>query len=182
MRARCGGADPRDRVPLRHVALPLLEELRLQTGQTVHLAIADGADVVFLERLQTLPGIPLLGERQRRMPLHSTSAGKALAAFSPEVAQDRVDAGFPAMTEHTVTSATEWAAALDRVRRHGYAVSDSENRLGLASVAAPVLDGRGTAIAAVSVAGPSEVILGNLDRYTRVVSRTAARLRSRVGR
>jgi len=170
-----------DRAPVRHLALPLLEELRLRTGHTAHLAIADGPDVVFVERIQALSGIALFGERQRRVPLHTTSAGKALAAFNPEHSRARVEAGFPALTSHTIRSAEEWTACLAEVVGRGLAVSDSENLTGLASIAAPVIDTSGLAVAAVSVAGPSPAILGSLDRHARVVMVTAARLSQRLG-
>jgi DNA-binding IclR family transcriptional regulator len=176
------GQLAQDREPLRHAALPLLEELRMATGLTVHLAIPVGADVVFIERLQTLRGMPLLGERQRRMPSHSTSAGKVLAAFDPDVALAREKAGFPRLTPVTIANVAEWRRALDAVRRTGIAVSDSENRPGLASVAAPVRDVGGRAIAAVSVAGPSSFVLDKVDRAGRVVSLTAAKLAARIGR
>ena len=146
-----------------------------------HLAIADGPDVVFVERIQALSGIALFGERQRRVPLHTTSAGKALAAFNPENSRARVEAGFPALTSHTIRSAEEWTACLAEVVGRGLAVSDSENLTGLASIAAPVIDTSGLAVAAVSVAGPSPAILGSLDRHARVVMVTAARLSQRLG-
>lgn len=170
-----------DRVPLRHVALPLLEEVRLRTRQTTHLSIADGSDVVFVERLPSLSGIPLLGERTRRVPLHTTSAGKVLAAFNPTVAQARAEAGFPTMTDRTIGSAAQWEDCLADVRRRGSAVSDSENLQGLASVAAPIIDASGVAVAAVSIAGPASDVVGNADRHARVVMVAAARLSRRLG-
>jgi len=170
-----------DREPLRHLALPLLEEVRLRTGQTTHLSIADGPDVVFVERLQSLSGISLLGERRRRVPLHTTSAGKAMAAFNADVSRARADAGFPALTDRTVRSAAQWEDCLAVVRRRGVAVSDSENMPGLASVAAPVIDTSGRAVAAVSVAGPTAIVIGDVDRYARVVMVASARLSRRLG-
>lgn len=170
-----------DREPLRHLALPLLEEVRLRTRQTAHLSIADGPDVVFVERLPSLSGIALLGERHRRVPLHSTSAGKALAAFNADVSQARVAAGFPRLTDRTIASAEAWEDCLADVRRRGSAASDSENLLGLASVAAPVIDTSGVAVAAVSVAGPTSDVIDHLDRHSRVVMIAAARLSQRIG-
>jgi len=170
-----------DRVPLRHVALPILEEVRLRTRQTTHLSIADGVDVVFVERLPSLSGIPLLGERRRRVPLHTTSAGKVLAAFNPAVARSRAEAGFPMLTDRTIGSAQGWEECLADVRRRGSAVSDSENLRGLASIAAPIIDTSGAAVAAVSIAGPTADVMGNLDRHARVVMVAAARLSRRVG-
>lgn len=175
------GQLARDRVPLRRTALPLLEELRIASGQTVHLAIADGPDVVFLERLQTLRGMPWLASRQRRMPLHTTSVGKVLAAYDPDLAAVRAAAGFPRLTPRTIGSAREWQDALAAIRKVGYAVSDSENQFGLATIAAAARDSSGRSRAAVSVAGPSQVIMANVDRLSRVVVLTANKLSHRLG-
>jgi DNA-binding IclR family transcriptional regulator len=175
------GQLAQDRVPLRHAALPLLEEVRLATGLTVHLAIADGADVVFLERMQTLRGIPLLGDRRRRMPAHTTSAGKVLAAFDPRVAQACLDAGLVQMTPRSIHDPAAWKTTLERVRRDGFAVSVDENEDGLASIAAPVRDASGRARAAVSVAGPSATVLPTIDRTSRVVRLAASKLTRRLG-
>jgi DNA-binding IclR family transcriptional regulator len=175
------GQLAQDRLPMRHVALPLLEELRLTTGHTVHLSIADGPDVLFLDRLQTLRGIPLVGERPRRIALHATSAGKVIAAFDPAARAAREKAGFIKLTAHTIGTKQEWDQALDQIRRTGFAVSDSDAQLGLASVAAPVRDGQGRARAAVSVAGPSAVVAADTDRLSRVVILTAAKLAHRLG-
>jgi IclR family transcriptional regulator, KDG regulon repressor len=174
------GQLAQSRAPLRQAALPLLEDLRMATGQTAHLSVADGADVVFLERLQTLRSIPLLGSRDRRMPVHTTSAGKVLAAFDPVVASARAAAGLPALTDATVTSLAAWERLLEDVRRKGYAFSSGENRPGLASVAAPVRDSSGRARAAVSVAGPSAAFEGYVERIARAVIITANKLAHRL--
>lgn len=176
------GQLAQDRLPTRHSALPVLEELRVNSGQTVHLSTADGPDVVFLERLQTLRGIPLLGERHRRMPLHSTSAGKILAAYDDQVAEARVRAGFPRLTDRTLDTPERWSAVLAEIRRLGYAFSDSENRVGLASIAAPIRGIDNTVTYAVSVAGPSDAITPRVDGLARLVMVTAARISRRLNR
>lgn len=170
------GQLAQDRILLRHVALPVLEELRLMSGLVAHLSIADGAEIVFLERMHTLSGLRLLGERPRRMPLHTTSSGKAIAAFDSAADRACVAHGLPAMTEHTISTRSGWARALDEVRRQGYAVADGENRVGLASVAAPIRDTDGRARAAVSLAGPSELVLANVDRFARLVVAAAGKI------
>jgi len=164
-----------DRFPLRRAALPLLEELRLASGHTVHLSVADGADVVFVERLHSLAGIRLMADSGRRLPAHVTSGGKVLAAFDPTVAQARRQAGFPRMTERTITSAADWDRTLAEVRRSGIAVSIGESHPRLTSVAAPVRNVRGRAFAAISVAGPSPEF-GDFGRASRLVLTAAAKL------
>jgi len=164
-----------DRFPLRRAALPLLEELRQASGHTVHLSVADGADVVFVERLHTLAGIRLMADSGRRMPAHVTSGGKVLAAFDPAVAQARRRAGFPRMTDRTIISAADWDRTLADVRRSGIAVSIGESHPQLTSVAAPVRNVRGRAFAAISVAGPSPEF-GDFGRASRLVLTAAAKL------
>lgn len=164
-----------DRFPLRRAALPLLEELRQASGHTVHLGMADGADVVFVERLQNLAGIRLMADSGRRQPVHVTSVGKALAAFDPAVAQARRDAGFPRMTERTIATVADWDRTLADVRRNGIAISIGESRPQLTSVAAAVRNARGRAFAAISVVGPSPEF-GDFGRASRLVLTAAAKL------
>lgn len=170
------GQLARDRAPLYRASLPLLAELRHETGLTVGLGVAEGADVVFLERLASLRAIPLLVPGARRMPVHVTSAGQALAAFDTAVAQARIAAGFPALTSRTITSAAKFEIALARVRRTGFAATDGEARPGLASVAVPVRDRMSRVCAALSVTGPSHEVVPAVGRFVEALGATAARL------
>jgi DNA-binding IclR family transcriptional regulator len=164
------------RVELRRRSRTLLEELRERSGWTVHLSIAQGADVLFLERLPTLRGMQVMEEYRRRWPLHATSSGKAICAYDPEAAAARAAAGFPQYTQHTIASAEQFAQELQRIRGQGYATSDQELMHKLASVAAPVLDVHGVAIAAVSVTGSSDELGPHPDRQARLVSAAAQHL------
>lgn len=143
---------------LRHLAMPFLQELRRATRFTVNFSVADGPDIVFVERLLTAQSGQALSHAGYRYPAHCTSSGKAIAAFDPVLAHARVTAGFPPRARSTVRCEAEWNAALDHVRRHGYAESQDESFDGVSSVAVPVLDGRRVAVAAVSVFGPTEMV------------------------
>lgn len=158
-----------ERVELRRRSRTLLEELRERSGWTVHLSVAQGTDVLFLERLPTLRGIQAMEEFRRRWPLHTTSSGKAICAYDPEAAHRRLVAGLPAFTQHTITDPKRWHDELAKVRRQGYATSKEEVMLKLASVAAPVLDTSGTAIAAISITGSVMELGEHHDRQVRLV-------------
>jgi DNA-binding IclR family transcriptional regulator len=164
---------------LRRRALPLMEELRQLTGQTIHLAIADGADVLHLERLQTRQGIELLADLPHRFPAHCSASGKALAAFDPDVASARRRARFPSLTAATLHTETEFDAMLVEVRRRGVAYNNGEARVGAGSIAAPVCDGSGRARAAISVVGATPVLDRSREHFTRLVVAATHRL-SRV--
>jgi DNA-binding IclR family transcriptional regulator len=168
------------RVELRKRSTTLLEELRELSGWTVHLSVAQGADTLFLERLPTLRGMQAMEEFRRRWPLHATSSGKAICAYDPEAAQARIKAGFPVFTTHTISNVQQFQAELAKVRRLGVATSREEVMYKLASVAAPVLDAHGVAIAAISITGSVAELGENQDRQARLVVAAARRLSKRM--
>lgn len=161
------------RSQMRLVALPLLVELRRRTGDTIHLAIPDGVEMVYLERLEALREMTLMTSVPRRIAAHATSSGKAVAAFDPSFASARLSAGLPPETLRTVVSTSDFQAALAKTRQRGYAMSVDETVVGLTSVAAPVLDHAGTARAAISIVGPSSKIMPNVENSARLVRNAA---------
>lgn len=169
-----------ERVELRRQSKALLEHLREASGWTVHLSIRDGADSFFLDRLATLRGMKAMGEYRRRWPLHATSSGKAICAYDPEGALARISAGFPVFTAQTLDSERAFTAELARIRRQGYATSRGELMDSLASVAAPVLDGHGIAIAAISITGGVDELGDHPDRQARLVQAAAKRLSAQM--
>lgn len=175
------GQLAQERMRLRQAALPLLEELRHTSRSTVHLAITGGADILYVERLETLRALQLMSSVPRRLPAHATSSGKAIAAYDAELAQRRRVAGFPVLTPTTIRTAADWDRALGLVRRRGVAVSVGEVRAGLCSVAAPVLDATGKAVAAISLVAPGEDIRADLGRPARLVAVAARKLSHSLG-
>ena len=161
---------------LRRLALPVMEELRQRTGFTSHLSVADGSDVIHLERLQSMRGMHVMVDMRRRFPVHSTAGGKAIAAFNADVADARRLADFPMLTSRTVRSETDFDRVLADVRRAGYATNRDEALLGFTSVAAPIFDSMGVARAAISVAGPNREFDPCFDRNARLVIAAAHRV------
>jgi DNA-binding IclR family transcriptional regulator len=172
------GALAQDRMRLRKAALPLLEELRQISGCTIHLAVPEGADAVYVERLETLHGLRLMTSVGRRWPSHATASGKVMAAYNPDYAAARKASGFPAQTMKTISTASQYDRTLAEIRRLGVAVSNGEAQVGLASVAAPVLDGFGRARAAISLVGPAHElgeVVGRRARLLTVASRNLSK-------
>jgi DNA-binding IclR family transcriptional regulator len=169
------------RMRLRKTALPLLEELRQVSGCTVHLAIGSGPDVLYVERLETMRGIQMMTSVGRRVPAHCTSSGKALAAFDPQLAQARRTAGFPPLTDQSIRTVANFDRALCEVRRRGIATNIGEAKVGLSSVAAPVLDVTGHAHAAISLVGPAHELSRDIGRPAQLVTVSAHRLARMLG-
>jgi DNA-binding IclR family transcriptional regulator len=103
----------------------------------------------------------------------------------PEEEADRIltEAGLPRRTANTITSAVRFKAHLKIVRQQGYAIDDEENEQGIRCLAAPVFDGRGVAVAAVSVAGPAFLVTPEALQGTirKEVTEAAAEVSRRLG-
>ena len=141
---------------VRSRSIGYLERLRDEFGETVHLTIMDGNEVVYLEKLAGLHPIGFMSSRVgNRSPAHCTGVGKALLAYlsDEQLAQRYPDGRLKRYTEQTITDFEELRAELARVRKRGYAVDLEEHELGVKCVAAPTFDHKEIA-AAVSVSGP----------------------------
>ncbi len=134
----------------------ICERLARDCNETVNLAILDDGAAVNI--LQEMGGTSVASRDWigRRTPLHATSSGKVLLAFGPEGLLETVlQAGLASFTERTIVEARTLSTELDRVRRAGWAGTDGELEIGLTALAAPVRDGSGRVMAAISISAPS---------------------------
>lgn len=174
------GQLAQQRLRLRQVALPILEELRQVTGHTVHLGVLDGADIVYAERLETAESRLLMQAVPRRFPSHCTSSGKVIAAFNPQLLQARLQLGFPPKTVGTIRSTQAYRTAVAHTAKLGVAISHGEAVSGLSSVAAPIRDLGGRAYAAVSIVAPTTRMLTEVDRTARLATAVGKRISGRL--
>ncbi|WP_327578792.1 MULTISPECIES: IclR family transcriptional regulator [unclassified Streptomyces] len=141
---------------LREAALPFLEDLYEATHENVHLAVRDGLDVVYIERLSGRHAVGVRSRVGARWPLHATGVGLVLLAHSTRTFQDQVCGGpLAAFTPHTLSDPVRLRRALAEVRRTGCAVADRQITDDAVSVAAPVRGPGGDVVAAVSLVVPS---------------------------
>jgi IclR family acetate operon transcriptional repressor len=150
------GARVPSAATLRDVALPYAHNLSEVTRLTVNLAVREGNDIVYVEKISTrslrVPHSRLGG----RLSLHATGLGKAILAFSDPATVDAVLNGeLAAPTVHTKTDPDVLRAELAAVRRARVAYDLEESQLGLFCVAAPILSPQDEAVAAISVTGAS---------------------------
>ena len=166
-----------ERTAVGDQALPLLVDLRNTLEETVQIGVPDGADVVYVERVEGQRALRY-STNARRSPLHRSSAGKVLAAFNPELAEARLRAGLAPSTGYTIVVPELLLAELARVRERGYARSVDETELGMSSLAVPVRGSmRGPVVAAISMVGPTPRVVGDHEtRHTRILKAGARRL------
>lgn len=149
-----------DSLTLRRIAREPLRELRIQTGRTVSMAILDGEQIRYVERLRGWRygqhAIDMHLGLAACQPIHCTAMGKVLLAYLPEARLQALMGQLELSRQgpNSITSKKELRAELERVRRKGLAVSDEEQAPGLRSIAAPLLDDQDQAVAAIAVAVP----------------------------
>lgn len=169
---------------LHGAVIPPIDELHQRTGDSVHVAILDGAEVVYVERREAQRTLQPLGEVGHRNFAHSTATGKVLLAHLGPAELD-LALGWtelPALTPHTITDPARLREELGRVRERGYAENREESRLSLCSVAAPIRGAASTVVAAVSVVAAADRLSGETGRrYTAATLDTAAQISDRLG-
>ncbi len=142
---------------LRDAAMPYLEDLHAVVGHHAQLAVRDGDDVVFLERLSARDAVVNYSRIAGRLPLHISSSGVVLLASAPAELQERLlSRPLEARTPATVTDPDRLAATLEQVRRQGYALLPGHVHPDATGVAVPIRNGLGEVVAALSVIVPND--------------------------
>lgn len=145
------------RLDLRTIAGPVLQQLVDKFQETAHLVVADGLDVIYIDKRECARSMRIVSQVGYRLPAYCTAVGKAILAFMPTEELDRLlaDVELQAWTRNTITDKQLLKADLQEVRRRGYALDREEIFEGLCCVGAPIRDHTHQVIAALSVAGPS---------------------------
>ncbi|HLU75555.1 MAG TPA: IclR family transcriptional regulator [Nonomuraea sp.] len=136
---------------LQDLAHPWLQEVFAGTGENVHLAVRDGVEVLYVDKVYGRRAVPIVSRTGGRLPMHPTGVGKALLAYEPDwFVHSYLARELERPTPHTITEPGRLARELATVRAQGYALTYEEMTLGSCSAAAPVLvDGR--AVAALGI-------------------------------
>lgn len=169
---------------LRERVRPYLERLVAETGETAHLCILDGNQMLSIANVESPRTLRTPSTVGRRTPLHCTSVGKALLAFLPE---DEADAlikrcELTRYTGRTLTAPAWLKAELKRVRQRGYAMDNEEIEEGLRCIGAPVRDYSGRVVAAISIAGPAfRLIKARIPAVSQAVIGAAEDLSEELG-
>ncbi|MBI3013637.1 MAG: IclR family transcriptional regulator [Candidatus Tectomicrobia bacterium] len=137
-------------------ALPFIEELSRESGETVHLGVFDGSQVVSIEKMDSPHGLASQVTIGKGAPAYCTAVGKALLAFQSESTIDHVcRLGLTRHTPQTITDPGKLRKELERIRALGYAVDEREHQPDVRCVAAPIRDHTSNVIASMSVSGPA---------------------------
>jgi len=172
------------RMNLWDEALPFLEGLVRDTGETGHLAVLDGGEAIYIERVEARRPLRVPSAIGRGYPAHATNLGKVLLADLPRerVVEIVATHGLAAYTRNTITELPELELELERIRERGYAIDDEEYDEGLRCIGAGVRDHSGRVVSALGIGGPvTRITPERVEELSRLVINAARGLSRRLG-
>lgn len=144
------------RLDVRKVAAPAMLRLADGTGETVHLSVLDGLDVVYIDKIDSPQPIRAYSMVGGRAPAYAVATGKALLACQAEGYVDRYADALQGHTPNTIVALGPLKEELRKIARAGYAVNRGEWRDGVGGVAVAVFNSLDQPIAALGISGPLE--------------------------
>lgn len=156
-------------IDVRKIAPPYMASLSRETGETVHLSILEGAEVIYIEKVESIQPIRAYSMVGGRAPAHAVATGKALLSVQPASYLDGFPKKLPRFTSSTIVEREVLRAELVKAARQGYAVNKGEWREGVGGLAAPILDGFDRPVAALGISGPLDRL--NSSRIKEFASR-----------
>ncbi len=175
------GSLVKSRISVRQEALPHMQQLHQELGETVNLSVRHDDEVVYIERTSgnssMMRVVHIIGARA---PLHITAVGKLfLAEDGPDKCTEYVQrTRLPRYTDNTLTDPESLARELEKIRRQGYALDNEEAEKGVSCIGAGIFNDEGRLVAGLSVSAPSD----RLDKgWSTQVRRTAERISRAIG-
>lgn len=169
------------RIDVRQAAEPFMRTLAEQTQETIHLALLDRADVIYLHKIESPQPVRAYSSIGGRAPAYCVASGKALLAYQEE-ALAHLPETLPVFTPRTIASLDLLRRDLEQVRIQGFAVNRGEWREGVCGLAAIVHDAMGRPAAAIGISGPADRLSPTaLRRFSDVVVDAARGLSRALG-
>ena len=172
-----------DRFDVRELARPAMTRLVRETAESVRLTVLDpkSLEVIYIDKIDSPQDVRTFTEIGGRAPAHCTSSGKVMLAYQDDAVLRRLARKLKAFTPSTIVDAAELLRHLKKVRASGYALNQREYSPQVAGVAAPILDGEGRAIAALSIAAPADRLpAARLKQVTVMICDAAASVSARM--
>jgi len=168
---------------IRRLARPFMEALRSEVGETVHLTILQGKNVLFIETIESFQALRVGDRTGISLPAHCTASGKALLA---ELPLERLHELFPdeqlvGLTAHSLTNREVLERELSQVRERGYATNFDESEPDVSAISAAIHDRLSRLRASLTVSAPSTRLQKDLvDQIAAATMRTAAAIGERL--
>lgn len=175
-------------IDLRSQARSFLIKLSETVRETVHLVVLDRDKALYVDKVDLhikTSGLQMVSRLGSRIPLHCSSVGKVLLAHMEKSDAQRLisETVLDRKTKNTITDPKELMQHLPLVRMNGYAIDDEENEDGIRCVAAPIRNGNGRVVAAMSISGPTtRITMERIEtELIRLVCETAKNVSAQLG-
>ena len=169
---------------VRKSAVDVMQDLRSEFGETVHLGILDEDQIVYLEKMPGLHAIGLMSSRVGgRAPAHATAIGKVMLAYlSESERRARLPRRLARCTAATITDWKELEKELARVQENGFAIDNQEHEPGVKCVAVPIFGHKG-AVGGLSVSAPAQRMDEHIKKHGLVehLKKATARVSTDIG-
>lgn len=176
------GAAIVDRLDLKTVATEYMERLCQVSGETVHLSVLEGSEVIYIAKIDSPHPVRAYSRVGGRAPAYCVATGKALLAYAPATLIDQISLELKPFTALTITTPNELRTDLEKMRQAGYAVNRGEWRDSVCGVAAPIWDATGQVCAAIGLSGPADRFKPrSLKQLAPTVVSVAQQISSRLG-
>jgi DNA-binding IclR family transcriptional regulator len=169
---------------LRKEARPVMEDLAAEFQETLHLAVLDDTQAVYVDKLEGRQAVRVeLTSLGARLYAHCSALGKVLLAYSSEEEVKRIiqTEGLPRFTNNTITDEDELLQNLQRIQKQGFAYDLEEILPDLCCVAAPIYNHTGQVIAAISMSIPAYRFKRSQNDFRDGVMRAAKKISKRLG-
>lgn len=176
------GREFLNKLDLRDVVKPFLEELVKEINETGHFVIEDQGEVVYIDKVETTHSLRQYSQIGRRAPLHCTAVGKVILAHKSKEEINLIikTKGLKRFTDNTITSFERLETELKEVLIKGYAVDNEEIQEHLRCVAAPIFNYNGEVIGAISISGPT-IRVKDVENISEKVKKTAQKISELLG-
>lgn len=167
---------------LRVIAAEELKRVRDLTGETVHLAVPNGKNMVYIEKLESLSAVRMASRIGTNVPMHSTAVGKAyMAALEPSSFEKLLkDLDLQPLTGKTVTDRELLRAQVEVIRGRGWSVDDEENETAIYCFGGAIRGSGGTPVAAISISTLIFRQKSDLQSYVRPLLAACAAISARI--
>lgn len=162
-----------------HRYRPLLSALVQRLGETCNLTTREGAQVLYIDRVETTEPLRMTLPPGSRVPLHCTASGKLFLSQMPAPECQALVNGLARerKTAHTHTGVAGLMAEIERTRKRGIGVDNEEFINGMVAIAIPVRDAQGQCVAAVACHTPTaRLSLTDLLAHAPAIERTAQQI------
>jgi len=177
-----------NRLGIRKIAYPYLEKLALDTKETVNLAVLDGTDVYYIDRIESREPLRIQLDIGTRFPAYCTGLGRVLLAYSDPNAIDQLldqlqnKGEIQKYTHKTLVDTKLLRIELNKIKEQGYTLDDEQYLSGIRCVSAPIFKHTGKVAAALSVAGPTVRMTNRtISKVIPIVKETATNISVRLG-